>query len=112
MSDLLKTDLVGITLILEEKWWQIFLHVALRCLSNHKNGTFMDILKCILLDFDKKSGCFLFLLSIHVFRSFRSWIQWNNGTNHLANSFCQQFPLHYSVFTNVETTCESYLTLY
>ena len=63
LSDLLKTDLAGITLISEENWWQFFLHIAHRYLSNHKNGTFTDILKCIIWDFDKKSGYILFLLS-------------------------------------------------
>ena len=29
-----------------------------------KNGAFTDILKCILWDFDKKSGYFLFLLRL------------------------------------------------
>ena len=61
LSDLLKSGLAGITLISEENWWQFFLSIALRCLANHKNGTFTDIQKCI-LDFDKKSGYFLFCL--------------------------------------------------
>ena len=59
-----KNGLAVITLISEENWWQFFLHIALRCLANHKNGKFMHILKCILWDFDKKSGNLLFLLSI------------------------------------------------
>ena len=66
LSDLLKTGPAGITLISEENWWQFFLHIVLRCLLNHKNGKFTDILKCILWDFDKKTGYFLFLLSIYV----------------------------------------------
>ena len=66
LSDLLKTGLAGITRISAENWWQCFLHITLRCLADHKNGTFTDILKCILWDFDKKSGYFLFLLSIIV----------------------------------------------
>ena len=64
LSDLLKTDLAGITPLSENNWWQFFLHIVLRCLANHKNGKFADILKCILWGFDKKSGYFLFLLSI------------------------------------------------
>ena len=54
-----------ITRISEENWLQFFLHIVLQCLTNHKNGKFTDILKCILWDFDKKSGYFLFLLSIY-----------------------------------------------
>ena len=65
LSYLLKTGLAVITIISEENWWQIFLHIILRCLANYKNGKFTDILKCILWDFDKKSGYFLFLLSIY-----------------------------------------------
>ena len=42
----------------------IFLACVLRCLTNHKNGKFTDILKCIFWDFDKKSRYFLFLLNI------------------------------------------------
>ena len=64
LLDLLKTGLDEITLISEENWWQFFLHIVLRCLANEKNGKFMDILQCILWDFNKKSGYFLFLLSI------------------------------------------------
>ena len=64
LSDLLKTGLAGITLISEENWWQLFLYIVLACLANHKNSKFTAILKCILWDFDKKSGYFLFLLSI------------------------------------------------
>ena len=33
-------------------------------LANHKYGKFTDKLKCILWDFDKKSGHFLFLLCV------------------------------------------------
>ena len=64
LSDLLKTGLAWITLISEENWVQFFLHIVLRCLANHKNGKFKDIVKCIIWDFDKKSGYFFFLLSI------------------------------------------------
>ena len=64
LSDLLKTGLAGITLTSEDNWWQFLLHIVLLCLANHKNGKFRAILKCILLDFDKKIGYFLFLLSI------------------------------------------------
>ena len=32
------------------------------------NGKFTDILKCVLWDFDKKNGYFLFLLSIVPFK--------------------------------------------
>ena len=42
----------------------IFLAYCRNHIANHKNGKFTDILKCILWDFDKKSGYFLFLLSI------------------------------------------------
>ena len=52
------------TLILEENWWQLFLHIVIRCLENHKNGKFMDIVKCIIWDFDYNSGYFLLLLVI------------------------------------------------
>ena len=45
---------------------QFFLHIILQCLASHKNGKFMDILKCILCDFDKKSGYFLFVLSLYI----------------------------------------------
>ena len=65
LSDLLKTGLAGITLISENNLWQFFLHVVLPCLANYKNGKFTAILKCILWDFDKKSGYVLFLLCIH-----------------------------------------------
>ena len=65
LSDLLKTGLAVIT-YRKKIGVNFFLHIVLRCLSNHKNGKFTDILKCILLDFDKKGGYFLFLLSIHV----------------------------------------------
>ena len=64
LSDLLKTGLAVITQISEENWSQFFLHIVLRCLANHKNGTVTDILKCILWNFDKKSGYFLLLLSV------------------------------------------------
>ena len=75
LSDLLKTGLAGITLISVEHWWQFFLHIVLRCLANHNNGKFMDILKCILWDFDKKSGCFFILLSICL----ETWTTWLCG---------------------------------
>ena len=55
-TDLLKSGLAWITLISDENWWQFFLHIVIRCLANHKNGKFTDIVKCILLDFDNKSG--------------------------------------------------------
>ena len=35
--------------------------------KSQKYGTFTDMLTCILWDFDKKSGYFLFLLSIFAF---------------------------------------------
>ena len=64
LSDLIKTGLAGINLISEENWRQFFLHIILPCLANHNNDKVAAILKCILWDFDKKSGYFLFFLSM------------------------------------------------
>ena len=44
-----------------------FLHIVLLCLANHKNGMFMAILKCIILDFDKKSGYFFFIFAKYTY---------------------------------------------
>ena len=69
LSDLLKTGLAVITLISEENWWQFFLHIVLRCLANHKNGKFTNIMKSILWDFDKKSVYFLARLYVSTARA-------------------------------------------
>ena len=94
LSDLLKTGLAGIILISEENWWQLFLHIILPCLANHKNDKFMAILNCILWDFDKKSGYFLFLLSIDL------WI-----------IFVPVFILHYFDVQEVEISLTSAVNL-
>ena len=59
LSELLTTGLAGITLISEQ-----FLAYCPPMSRKSQKGMFTAILKCILLDFDKKSGYFLFLLSI------------------------------------------------
>ena len=43
------------------KLMQFFLLIVLRCFANHKTGKVMDILKCILWDFVKKTGYFKFI---------------------------------------------------
>ena len=67
LSDLLKIGLAGITLISEEHLWQFFLHIALRCLANHKKLYVYGYTEEMQLwDFDKKSEYFFILLSIHL----------------------------------------------
>ena len=55
LSDLLKTGLAGITHIGKNA---IFLAYCPRLTRKSKNGEFTVILKCILWDFDNKSGYF------------------------------------------------------
>ena len=69
LSDLLKTGFTVRTLISEENWWQFFLHIVLRCLANHKNGKFTNIMKSSLRNFDKKSGYFLARLYVSTGRA-------------------------------------------
>ena len=61
-----KNGFAGITLISEENWWQFFLHIVLRCLANHRNDKFTDILKCTLRDFDKYEWI-LFIFAKYIF---------------------------------------------